>query len=205
MEFYIPPDGPNETTMAVARNIWGESNWSVMIRAGTSTDEIMVEFLLFARLHAIFATRPNVTPPAVITGVGPHGRQTIHYQPLSNEANINPQLRGDVPPAGPVAPAAPAPAPVPTPATAAVLAPAPTTPAAPVPATIPVPATPTAIHELAPAHAVAPSLLSLPYPFLYLRLLPFPCPFPCRCLLLFLVAWKVSDVLRGHQVTASNF
>jgi len=46
-------------------------------------DEIEKKFPFFPRLHAILATRPNATPIAVTTGVGPAGRQTLHLQPPS--------------------------------------------------------------------------------------------------------------------------
>ena len=49
-------------------------------------DEIKQKFPFFPRLHAILATRPNATPIAVTTGVGPSGRQTLYLQPPSQDA-----------------------------------------------------------------------------------------------------------------------
>ncbi|KAG6843541.1 hypothetical protein H0H93_000688, partial [Arthromyces matolae] len=66
---YVPPEGPNENTTIDAKNIWGE---------------IKQEFEFFPRLHELLSTRPNVTPIAVTTGVGPYGRKTVHYQAPEN-------------------------------------------------------------------------------------------------------------------------
>ena len=59
----------------------------------------------FPRMHCLLCKRPNVVPPAVATGIGPHGATTVYYQsqpptapshtiplPIS-DANIDPQLR----------------------------------------------------------------------------------------------------------------
>ena len=46
------------------------------------TDQILKEFPFFSELHRIFVARPNVTPIAVTTGVGPNGKKTLHLQPL---------------------------------------------------------------------------------------------------------------------------
>jgi len=46
----------------------------------------MLEFPFFAELHHLLSTRPNITPIAVITGIGPSGPKTIHYQPLRASA-----------------------------------------------------------------------------------------------------------------------
>ncbi|KAG6818436.1 hypothetical protein H0H93_004995 [Arthromyces matolae] len=88
---YVPPEGPNENTTFEAKNIW---------------DEIKLEFEFFPRLHGLLSTRPNVTPIAVTTGVGPYGRKTVHYQAPENyqtqstsnsretiDAHIDPCLR----------------------------------------------------------------------------------------------------------------
>ena len=48
-------------------------------------DQILKEFPFFSELHRIFVARPNVTPIAVTTGVGPHGKKTLHLQPLDPE------------------------------------------------------------------------------------------------------------------------
>ncbi|KIN97342.1 hypothetical protein M404DRAFT_78630, partial [Pisolithus tinctorius Marx 270] len=64
--FYIGADGPNDSTSEEAKNIW---------------DQITREFPLFPELHRIFVAHSNVTPIAVTTGVGPHGKKTLHLQP----------------------------------------------------------------------------------------------------------------------------
>ncbi|KAJ7113609.1 hypothetical protein C8R44DRAFT_881892 [Mycena epipterygia] len=66
MAFYIPSTGPDCTTTPEAVNIWAQ---------------IEQEFPFFPRLHQIFATRPNVTPIAITTGVGPRGPSTLYVQP----------------------------------------------------------------------------------------------------------------------------
>jgi len=54
-----------------------------------STDQIVSEFPLFPRLHALFSTRNNIVPPGVTSGLTPHGRQTIMYQPPPNTEDAN--------------------------------------------------------------------------------------------------------------------
>ncbi|KAF8056303.1 hypothetical protein FPV67DRAFT_1531959 [Lyophyllum atratum] len=63
--FFIEGGGPNEETPAHALNIW---------------DEIVRVWPYFPRMHALFGSRPNVTPIAVTTGVGPNGLQTQWFQ-----------------------------------------------------------------------------------------------------------------------------
>jgi hypothetical protein len=41
-------------------------------------DEITKDFPLFPRLHVMLHTRPNVVPPVLTTGVGPHGRSVVY-------------------------------------------------------------------------------------------------------------------------------
>jgi hypothetical protein len=43
-------------------------------------EQIEQQFPFFPRLHAIMASRPNVTPITVTTGVGSNGHKTIYYQ-----------------------------------------------------------------------------------------------------------------------------
>jgi hypothetical protein len=52
-------------------------------------------FRFFPCLHAIFASRPNVTPICVTTPLGPHGRSTVWYQPPNHD--IDPQLLSPAP------------------------------------------------------------------------------------------------------------
>ncbi|KAF8186682.1 hypothetical protein BJ912DRAFT_852063 [Pholiota molesta] len=70
-EYYIPPEGPSETTPAEAVNLW---------------QKIERDFPFFPRLHRIFSTRPNVTPIAITTALGPGGRKTVWYQSPDDDA-----------------------------------------------------------------------------------------------------------------------
>jgi hypothetical protein len=58
-----------------------------------------MDFPYFPELHRLFSTRPNITPIAVTTGVGPDGHRTTHYQAPDNigeglwpEPVIDPEL-----------------------------------------------------------------------------------------------------------------
>jgi hypothetical protein len=53
-------------------------------------EEIERAFPFFPRRHAIFASRPNVTPICITTALGPSGRSTVWYQPPDHL--IDPQL-----------------------------------------------------------------------------------------------------------------
>ena len=44
-------------------------------------EQIEADFPFFPRLHAMLATRPNMNPPVITTGVGPNGRKIIYPQP----------------------------------------------------------------------------------------------------------------------------
>jgi len=46
-------------------------------------EQIEQQFSFFPRLHPIMASRSNVTPITVTTGVGPNGRKTVYYQDLN--------------------------------------------------------------------------------------------------------------------------
>lgn len=81
-------------------------------------EAIEKSFPFFPRLHMIFASRPNVTPIAITTGLGPQGSKTVWYQPPDDEdVHIDPVLRAASrrPPLTPVRTSANA-APTPTPA-----------------------------------------------------------------------------------------
>ncbi|KAF6746271.1 hypothetical protein DFP72DRAFT_1076477 [Ephemerocybe angulata] len=73
LDFYIGADGPNSDTPAHAQNLWQEINSA---------------FPFFGRLHRQTATRPNVVPIVVTTGVGPHGSQSLWLQPR-NQGAVN--------------------------------------------------------------------------------------------------------------------
>ncbi|KAF8550720.1 hypothetical protein OG21DRAFT_1524944 [Imleria badia] len=67
---YVPASGPDATTTAETQSIW---------------DEIVKAFPFFLALHRIFSSRPNVTPIAITTGVGPHRKKTVHFQAPSDD------------------------------------------------------------------------------------------------------------------------
>ncbi|KAH7918100.1 hypothetical protein BV22DRAFT_1051964 [Leucogyrophana mollusca] len=72
-DFYIGADGPDDNTPNDAKNIW---------------EKIKRDFVFFLELHRIFAARPNVTPIAVTTGIGPDGKKTLHMQPPSDDEDF---------------------------------------------------------------------------------------------------------------------
>ncbi|EDR10153.1 uncharacterized protein LACBIDRAFT_318208 [Laccaria bicolor S238N-H82] len=72
MKYYIPGEGPNDTTPVDALNLW---------------QQIEKDFKFFPRLHKIFATCPNVTPIVVTTVLGPQGRKTVWFQPPNDTAD----------------------------------------------------------------------------------------------------------------------
>ncbi|KAG2123246.1 CHAT domain-containing protein [Suillus clintonianus] len=78
---YVPAGGPDSMTTTKTKSIWG------MI-----SDEIVAKFPFFPVLHRILSSRPNITPIAVTTGVGPHGKKTLHFQPPSDNED------DDIPP-----------------------------------------------------------------------------------------------------------
>ena len=65
---------------------------SMLITYYTFVDEIEKEFIFFPTLHRIFASRPNVTPIVITTGVGPNGPKTVWIQPPGDNSNIDPIL-----------------------------------------------------------------------------------------------------------------
>lgn len=60
------------------------------------TAEIHDEFLWFGALHRILSSRPNIVPPAIVTSVGPAGREIIYNNPpppsQERDPNIDPTL-----------------------------------------------------------------------------------------------------------------
>ncbi|EUC53977.1 SNF2 family amino-terminal protein, partial [Rhizoctonia solani AG-3 Rhs1AP] len=65
LDYYIPPEGPNQSTPNRVLSIW---------------DKITSEFKWFPQMHKLFSARPNQVPIAVTTGVGPTGPQTVLHQ-----------------------------------------------------------------------------------------------------------------------------
>ncbi|KAJ7024727.1 hypothetical protein C8F04DRAFT_1301675 [Mycena alexandri] len=83
LECYIPSDGPHHDTSEQAQNLW---------------DEIEEDFPFFPRLHRFLASRSNIVPPMIATGVGPEGRKVVHLQPPTHtktdlDPNIDPSLQ----------------------------------------------------------------------------------------------------------------
>ncbi|PPR07899.1 hypothetical protein CVT24_002830 [Panaeolus cyanescens] len=62
---FIPPEGPDTGTTDRARNLW---------------EDIVRQYPYFPALHRLLSSRPNQNPPAITTGVGPHGHRTVYYQ-----------------------------------------------------------------------------------------------------------------------------
>ncbi|KAF8170764.1 hypothetical protein BJ912DRAFT_133829 [Pholiota molesta] len=87
-EYYIPPEGPSETTPAEAVNLWCTFTFIIYFpkRSRSSLEKIERDFPFFPRLHRIFSTRPNVTPIAITTALGPGGRKTVWYQSPDDDA-----------------------------------------------------------------------------------------------------------------------
>jgi hypothetical protein len=51
-------------------------------------------------MHKFLATRSNITPPAITTGVGPHGRKIVHLQPPAGEKRLeSPEWDPEIDPA----------------------------------------------------------------------------------------------------------
>jgi hypothetical protein len=96
-DFYIPLSGPDHDTPAEAKHLWGESSFFIdsftVILYTCPTGAITAKWPFFPNCHRIWATRPNINPLAVTTGVGPHGRcVTIMQPPDDGLENIDPVL-----------------------------------------------------------------------------------------------------------------
>lgn len=98
-ECLIPADGPDQTTPEYAVNIWSEfilATYSDLTYIHNVTEQIHNEFPWFAALHRILSSRPNVVPPAIVTGVGPAGREIVYNDPpppsQGHNSNIDPRL-----------------------------------------------------------------------------------------------------------------
>lgn len=55
-------------------------NTAIEITSDHLAAQIVKEFPFFPRIHALAATRPNVQPPCITTGVGPNGAETTILQ-----------------------------------------------------------------------------------------------------------------------------
>ena len=87
LDFYIPGSGPTGSTPAFAVNVWGELSACfkhLNVEFIAFLEQIKQAFPFFPCLHAIFATRLNVTPICVTTALGPNGHSTVWYQPPDN-------------------------------------------------------------------------------------------------------------------------
>jgi hypothetical protein len=65
-----------------------------------STEEIIAAWQYFPRFHALYASRPNVNPITITTGIGPTGPQTQWLQ--RPDDFIDPALHEAEPPSTPV-------------------------------------------------------------------------------------------------------
>ena len=95
----VPVDGPDGMTSEHAMNLWGECTLATQIASGLIyhiAGEIHKGFPWFGELHRILSSRPNIIPPAIVTGIGPAGRETIYNNPpppsQRSNPNINPAL-----------------------------------------------------------------------------------------------------------------
>lgn len=84
LKYYIPGEGPDESTPRDALNLW--RMYFLLFRSNFNLTLILIEqierdFKFFPRLHKIFTSRPNVTPIVITTALGPQGRKTVWYQP----------------------------------------------------------------------------------------------------------------------------
>jgi hypothetical protein len=92
MDFYIPGEGPDESTPEYALNIWSMCSFIFLFDfCSNKLDEIVDAFPYFTRLHRLYASRPNVVPIVITTGVTRGGPRTVWYQ-QPDDANIDPFL-----------------------------------------------------------------------------------------------------------------
>jgi hypothetical protein len=91
MKYYIPGDGPNDTTPVDALNLWRayfQSNSFLKLTLMSSLiEQIEKDFKFFPHLHKVFATHHNVTPIVVTTTHGPQGHKTVWFQPPDKAAD----------------------------------------------------------------------------------------------------------------------
>lgn len=104
-ECLVPADGPDGATPEHAVNLWSEfivGMQIISIFIYHTTEEIHEEFPWFGALHRILSSRPNVVPPAIVTGVGPTGREIVYNNPpppsQEYDPNIDPALYALGPP-----------------------------------------------------------------------------------------------------------
>ncbi len=62
------------------------------IYSSSRIEQLCNECEYFPNLHRIYATRPNVVPPVVTTGIGPRGREILYLQ--DPNAGITPEAHG---------------------------------------------------------------------------------------------------------------
>lgn len=98
-ECLVPADGPDGATPEHAVNLWSECNSGtqiVFILVNHIVEKIHEAFPWFGALHRILSSRPNIVPPAIVTGVGPAGREIIYNTPpppsQEHDPNIDPAL-----------------------------------------------------------------------------------------------------------------
>lgn len=100
----VPAGGPDCSTSLHAQNIWGKIGmfrWSTY-DSPLGLDDIVQKCPYFPVLHRIFCAWPNLTPPAITTGVGPNGRHTVYLPPpcrrsYSPDIPIDPALTSQTP------------------------------------------------------------------------------------------------------------
>ncbi|KAG6817988.1 hypothetical protein H0H93_006886 [Arthromyces matolae] len=75
--YHVNAEGPDVAALPEVKNLW---------------EEICITWPYFPRMHALFGARPNVTPIAVTTGVGPAGSQTQWFHPPDQRSTIPDEL-----------------------------------------------------------------------------------------------------------------
>ncbi|KAJ7040491.1 hypothetical protein C8F04DRAFT_948297, partial [Mycena alexandri] len=91
---------PRHDTTEQAQNLWGLSSNCICSSVSYIflPDEIEEDFPFFPRLHRFLASRSNIVPLMIATGVGPEGRKVVHLQPPTRtmtdlDPNIDPSLQ----------------------------------------------------------------------------------------------------------------
>jgi hypothetical protein len=80
--FYMPKAGPDDATPMQARNIWGMlpiANFLLLL-LNILPELKLSENPVFDRLHLLLGKKPRSVPPALTTGVSPHGIEIQHLQ-----------------------------------------------------------------------------------------------------------------------------
>lgn len=101
LRYYIGADGPGADTPEEAKNLWGTYICLRVVMNLTPrrfVEDICAKFEFFPQLHQLVATRPNVIPICLTTGIGPSGPETIFVQQPDDDRASSAELqRPDTP------------------------------------------------------------------------------------------------------------